>query len=106
MDMKINEARTHQPQSVVSLAADDTIELPDPVGYRIACLSGTVWVSCSERRMQMQIRRGESVTVQCAGKTTLHSREPAQVQVTEDPSVRLGLGRVPSPCIQLNHRTS
>lgn len=103
MDIKIKPAKLRERQTVISLTPGELIELPDSIGYRITCLSGAVLVHCSTRDIECEVRRGETLAIECAGNTTLRTDTLAVIQVIENPSLRLGLGRLPSIAVNVTH---
>jgi hypothetical protein len=91
-----SEITAIHPQSSISLVRNESIEIADAIGCRISCLSGSVWLSCTEKKGMMAIEEGESFVIQCRGNAIVQARNESVVALTDNPSVRLGLGRLPS----------
>ena len=88
--------------SVINLAAGESVSLPDAVGYRVNCVDGIVWITCSERKGMVQLHAGESLLIQCRGCAALHAQVGAQLTIFQDAPVRVGLGRLPSSQIRVD----
>jgi hypothetical protein len=103
MKTSVREICIEQSRSAIDLGANDSVEFSDPIGYRVACLSGSIWISCSQRAGSTQVSAGQSVVLQCAGRTKITSLAPARLELTEEAPVRLGLGRLPRGQVLCDH---
>ena len=103
MDMRVEKNGIPEQRAVIAIIPGDRLELPDPLGYRIVCLSGSITAYCSERDTERSIRRGENFVVQCRGRLTIVAHSLALVQLINSPANRLGLGRMPNSHLDFDH---
>jgi hypothetical protein len=83
-------------ESMITLVRDERIEIADAIGCQIVCLSGSVWLSCTEKKGMMRLDAGHSFVIQCKGNAIVQAGGDSVVALTDSPSVRLGLGRLPA----------
>ena len=69
------------PAEHVELAAQQMLHLFDASDCRVTCHAGRVWVSQQGDAVDVELRRGESLTIARSGLTLAHALEPSTLQV-------------------------
>jgi hypothetical protein len=82
--------------SLITLGCNERIELPDPIGYHVHCRSGCIWITHAQLKEVRRLDTGRTTLIQHGGKIILRSQDPAEIEIVEDASARLGMGHTPS----------
>ena len=74
--------------SGVLLAKDQTLNLPDAAGVRVASQSGIVWITQDGDPRDIVLTPGESVVLERSTPTIVQAFEPALITIADPAPVR------------------
>ena len=74
--------------SGVLLAKDQTLNLPDAAGVRVASQSGTVWITQDGDPRDIVLTPGESVVLERSTPTIVQAFEPALITIADPKPMR------------------
>ena len=73
----------HLDTSTLSLPLDGMLALRDAQGTRVACLSGTLWITEDHEHGDTMLEAGETFTMRRPGLTLVMALQPASLQLKE-----------------------
>jgi hypothetical protein len=75
-------SRSRSTQTVHLLPKSQTLVLPAPLGHRVDCLEGCVWITLDSDPRDVVLQAGQSFTVDRDRRALVHALDPVRVRVT------------------------
>lgn len=70
-------------QSKLGLEPDQLVAVRDGKGVRVACLSGSLWITQEQRTADVILEAGQSAVIDSPGLTLVMALGPSTLRITE-----------------------